>query len=110
VLALAMLVASAGWAQSSSGYFSKVTAKLGENETRGKGLFLQRCSICHLPQLPGRKPPVGPALSGYLQSPTPEKQAAARQKIVDGSPAMPGFRYALQSKDVDDIIAYLKTF
>jgi len=111
-LALALLVLSSSVlsAQSSSDYFSKVTTKLGAAEARGKGLFLQRCSICHLPQLPGRRPPMGPALSGYLQASTPEKEAAARKKIVEGSPVMPAFQYALQSKDVDDIVAYLKTF
>jgi mono/diheme cytochrome c family protein len=36
-------------------------------------------------------------------------EAAVRQKIVVGSSRMPGFQYALQPAQIDQIVAFLKT-
>ena len=87
---------------------------------RGKGLFLQRCSLCHLPQ--GRRlrtsPPLpygpdfrilGPTLNGLFKAAKPEKESAVRNTILEGGPTMPGFQYGLEPKEMDDLIAYLKT-
>lgn len=93
---------------------------LTDQQMRGRGLFLQRCSMCHLPQ--GRRlrsaPPrpyglafhrLAPELIDVLKAPTPEKEAMVRRFIVEGGPKMPAFKYALDAKDVDDLIAFLKT-
>jgi mono/diheme cytochrome c family protein len=83
-----------------------------ERETRGEGLFLQRCSICHLPRNLkfGSPPTIGPALSGQFKSASAEDLKVLRGYILKGGPGMPGFQYGLEPKDVDDLIAFLKTF
>ena len=78
---------------------------------RGEGLFLQRCSICHLdkPLKPKTKPSYGPKLDGLLKNAGPDKEKILRGEILKGMPDMPGFQYALNAKQIDDLIAYLKT-
>jgi mono/diheme cytochrome c family protein len=86
-------------------------AKLSEQETRGEGLFRQRCSLCHLPRKLkfGSPAVVGPDLSGLFKEAGPDKQKLLRGSILKGGPDMPGFQYGLEPKEVDDLIAYLKT-
>ena len=85
--------------------------KLNEQETRGEGLFLQRCSLCHLPRKLkfGSPPVIGPSLSGQFKDSTPDQQKILRGFILKGGPDMPGFQYGLEPKEVDDLIAFLKT-
>jgi mono/diheme cytochrome c family protein len=85
--------------------------KLSEQESRGEGLFLQRCSLCHLPRKLkfGSPPVIGPSLSGQFKDAAPEEVKILRGFILKGGPDMPGFQYGLDSKEVDDLIAYLKT-
>lgn len=85
--------------------------KLNEQEMRGEGLFLQRCSLCHFPRKLkfGSPPVIGPSLSGQFKDPNPDQQKILRAFILKGGPDMPGFQYGLESKEVDDLIAFLKT-
>ena len=85
--------------------------KLSEEARRGEGLFLQRCSICHLPRKLkfGSPPVVGPILSGQFKDANPDQMKVLRGFILKGGPDMPGFQYGLEPKEVDDLIAYLKT-
>jgi mono/diheme cytochrome c family protein len=85
--------------------------KLSQQESRGEGLFLQRCSLCHLPRKLkfGSPPVIGPSLSGQFKDAAPEEVKILRGFILKGGPDMPGFQYGLDSKEVDDLIAYLKT-
>jgi mono/diheme cytochrome c family protein len=85
--------------------------KLNEQEMRGEGLFLQRCSLCHLPRKLkfGSPPVVGPSLSGQFKDSNPDQQKTLRGFILKGGPDMPGFQYGLEAKEVDDLIAFLKT-
>jgi mono/diheme cytochrome c family protein len=86
-------------------------AKLSEQETRGEGLFRQRCSLCHLPRKLkfGSPAVIGPDLTGLFKEAGPDKQKLLRASILKGGPDMPGFQYGLEPKEVDDLIAYLKT-
>lgn len=86
-------------------------AKLNEQETRGEGFFLQRCSLCHLPRKLkfGSPAVVGPTLSGQFKQASPDQLKALRSYILKGGPGMPGFQYGLEPKEVDDLIAFLKT-
>src|SRR6266704_1298055 len=86
-------------------------AKLSEQETRGEGLFLQRCSLCHLPRKLkfGSPPVIGPSLSGQFKDSTPDQQKLLRGFILKGGPDMPGFQYGLEPKELEDLIAFLKT-
>ncbi len=90
--------------QSSSG------TSLSPAQLAGKKLFLQRCSVCHLPPLnvpqdPDPKP-FGPLLNGFVRG--AEKESRARNIILKGTARMPGFQYGLESKQIDALIAYLK--
>lgn len=78
-------------------------------EQAGKKLFLQRCSLCHLPRLntPTMPDPYGPKLNGVVKGTESEMQA--RGTILHGTPRMPGFQYGLQAEDIDNLLAYLKT-
>jgi mono/diheme cytochrome c family protein len=86
-------------------------AKLSEQESRGEGFFLQRCSLCHLPRKLkfGSPATVGPVLNGLFKEAGADQQKLLRGFILKGSPGMPGFQYGLEPKEVDDLIAYLKT-
>ena len=98
-------------AQSKSAETLPGAEKLSEQARRGEGLFLQRCSLCHLPRKLkfGSPPVVGPSLSGQFKDATPDQQKILRGFILKGGPDMPGFQYGLETKEVDDLVAYLKT-
>jgi mono/diheme cytochrome c family protein len=87
------------------------TEKLSEEARRGEGLFLQRCSLCHLPRKLkfGSPPVIGPSLDGQFKDAAPDQLKILRGFILKGGPDMPGFQYGLEPKEVDDLIAYLKT-
>ena len=77
---------------------------LGETELKGRRLFAQRCVNCHggTTQRPG--PPLGQQTVARLGD------SAIREKVAKGSVAMPGFAYTLQPAQVDQIVAFLRTF
>ena len=85
--------------------------KLSEQETRGEGFFLQRCSLCHMPRKLkfGSPATVGPALGGQFKGASQDQLKALRAYILKGGPGMPGYQYGLEPKEVDDLIAFLKT-
>jgi len=82
--------------------------RLNAQETRGEGIFLQHCSLCHLPKLVKPHKSVGPSLTGVLKDASPEQEKAIREFILTGTDNMPGFRYGLKPAEVDDLIAYIK--
>ena len=93
------------------------SSNLSDQEKRGKHIFLQRCSLCHLAKYtkavdwtePAAPAPPGPRLAGLLKGSTPDKEKTVRELILKGSQNMPGWQYALEPKEVDDLIAYMKT-
>lgn len=95
-----------GWAQNKLPAPS--TVKLTDQEERGKGVFLQKCALCHLPKYQKRRTvsALAPALQDVLKK---NKEVAVKGLIMKGSPNMPGFQYNLEPKQLDDLIAYLKT-
>jgi mono/diheme cytochrome c family protein len=98
-------------AQSKTTSPAQAPVKLAEDARRGEGLFLQRCSICHLPRKLkfGSPPVIGPSLSGQFKDAGPDQMKVLRGFILKGGPDMPGFQYGLEPNEVDDLIAYLKT-
>lgn len=84
---------------------------LSERELAGKKLFLQRCSLCHLPPLnePADPDPqaYGPKLNGFVKG--TETEERTRRAILNGTPRMPGFQYGLEREQIESIILYLKT-
>jgi mono/diheme cytochrome c family protein len=91
--------------------------KLTEQQTRGAGVFIQHCALCHLDKTFGTGgskfccvKSLGPRLQGMFKNIDPEQEKAMRDFIVNGGPTyMPAFKYGLTPKEIDDIIAYLKT-
>ena len=75
----------------------------------GKKLFVQRCSVCHLPPLgPGEPRSYARSLTGVVK--TREGEAAVRQIVQNGIPSrMPGFQYGLQPKEIDQLVTFLAT-
>ena len=91
---------------------------LSDQETRGKHLFLQNCSLCHLAtyakmadwkESESTPRPVGPRLAGLFNGATQTQEKVIRTAILNGTDKMPGFKYALNQKQIDDLLAYLKT-
>jgi mono/diheme cytochrome c family protein len=82
---------------------------LNEQQRRGEALFVQNCPLCHI--LSNQKKALGilgPMLQGVYGEDADGD--SLRQLIQQGVPGkMPGFRYDLYPKQIDDIIAYLKT-
>ena len=98
-------------AQTKSAVPAPTAEKLSEQAKRGEGLFLQRCSLCHLPRKLkfGSPAVIGPSLSGQFKDAAPDQMKILRGFILKGGPDMPGFQYGLEPKEVDDLIDYLKT-
>lgn len=98
-------------AQTKPAAASSGVQKLDEQERLGEGLFLQRCSLCHLPRKLkfGSPAVIGPSLSGQFKGATPDQMKVLRNFILKGGPEMPGFQYGLDPKEVDELVAYLKT-
>ena len=98
-------------AQNAPAAVPSAPTKLTEQETRGENLFRQRCSLCHLPRKLkfGSPAVVGPDLTGLFKEAGPDKMKLLIGSILKGSPNMPGFQYGLEPKEVEDLIAYLKT-
>ncbi|MBI2189735.1 MAG: cytochrome c [Acidobacteria bacterium] len=78
---------------------------LSETELLGRFRFRQRCALCHAAQTNLSTVTWGPLLT---QRNVTGREAAVRQRILDGSPRMPAFKYALDTPTIDAIIAYLK--
>ena len=91
--------------------------RLTDQQTRGAGVFIQRCSLCHLAKTSGAggskfccAPALAPSLSGRFANITPDEEQAYRDIILNGGPTyMPSWKYGLTPEEIDDIIAYLKT-
>ena len=75
----------------------------------GKKLFVQRCSVCHMPPLgPGEPRSYARSLAGFVKS--RDTEATARQIVQKGIPTrMPGFQFGLEPGQIDQIVAYLST-
>ena len=88
---------------------------LNDQQRTGRNLFIKNCSLCHLPHKTENKstdpgPAIGPLLNGLFHGQKPLSEQVVRTFILRGVPdKMPGFQYGLEPKEIDDIIAYLKT-
>ena len=77
----------------------------------GQRLF-QQCSGCHSAETSERK--VGPSLKGLFQrrellNGTPADERSIRLKIKKGGDGMPSYERILSTKELDHLIAYLKS-
>jgi len=77
---------------------------------RGETLFTRHCPICHLGRPSESRPFIGRNLRGTLKNAKPPQEAAVREAIRKGNDRMPGYQYALTPAQIDDLMAYLKTY
>ena len=78
---------------------------LSAAQLEGKRVFLQRCSICHLPGMASYST-YGPLLDRKIVASLGEE--TVRDLIARGSARMPGFQYTLKVDEIDKIVQFLK--
>jgi mono/diheme cytochrome c family protein len=78
---------------------------LTDTQKLGQRIFEQRCGICHAPARGGFVM-YGPYLYKNLIN---GSEDAIKEMIRTGTNKMPGFKYGLQSAEIDAIVEYLKT-
>ena len=84
---------------------------------RGREIWYMKCWICHNdytreandPNLA----PVAPTLKELYKRPVllsgqPVNDDTVKTKIREGGPQMPGYKYVLTDKDLNDLVAYLR--
>ena len=80
---------------------------------RGKAVFQQKCSICHFDSSDQKK--IGPGLKGISKRGTFSVNGnkitddSLRAWIENGDQLMPPFKDVLESGQIKDVIAYVKT-
>ena len=79
--------------------------------SNGERLF-QQCSGCHSVDTSQKR--VGPSLKGLfhkreLANGTPANERSIRRKIMNGGDGMPAYERIFSAKELDDLIAYLKS-
>lgn len=80
-----------------------------QQHKRGEAVFLQRCSVCHLPKEMAPYKSFGPSLVGMIGNDDPDREDYIRDFIRNGTNNMPGWKYTLSDDDLSAVIAYLKT-
>ena len=82
-------------------------AAVPEDVHRGRTLWLQRCAYCH----DGVGQPSYRTMGPWIDAETMRQMGDARFRAVvaAGSERMPGFRYAFQPQQLNDLVTFLKT-
>jgi mono/diheme cytochrome c family protein len=80
---------------------------LSESEQTGRAIFQQKCAYCH----DGVGQPTYKTMGDWIGGETVQALGADAMKafINVGTVRMPGFQYTLNSKQIDDLIAFIKT-
>ena len=80
---------------------------------KGEAVFKeQNCTVCHWPDKDTKR--IGPGLKGLfthkkMWDEKPFSEAAVREMILKGGGKMTGFEEQLKGKDLDNLVAFLKT-
>ncbi len=115
LLAVSILFPAVLSAQSRQPSSSAPAPALNEQQRAGKILFLQNCSFCHSPKNQNPKSTaegktIGPLLKGIFAGQNAKSEQTVRTVVLKGvQQKMPGFQYGLEPKEIDSILAYLKT-
>jgi mono/diheme cytochrome c family protein len=81
------------------------TGALNDTQKLGQRLFYQSCVVCHTkPQITSGQ--YGPVLSKNTLN---GQEDALREFISQGTARMPGFKFQFEPRQIDAIVAYLKT-
>jgi mono/diheme cytochrome c family protein len=86
---------------------------LTDDQKAGRRILQTRCAMCHVAEDPGTEAeravargPFGPLLSNARVL---ADEAAVREKILNGGPQMPAYKYSLTASEVTQIVAFMKT-
>ena len=80
-------------------------APLDDAQKLGQRLFYQSCVVCHVkPQITSGQ--YGPVLSKQTLG---GQEEALRAFISNGTSRMPGFKFQFEPRQINAIVAYLKT-
>ena len=114
VIGLLSFAANVTAQSSKPGPSFKPNPNLNDQEKRGQYVFLQRCALCHVTKYgkdvaAPRLPPIWVNLEGLFKNTDSDKETEVRGFILEGTSRMPGWQYTLETKQIDDVIAYLKT-
>lgn len=80
---------------------------------RGKTLFQQKCAVCHYDNSDQKK--IGPGLKGiskrgtFTVSGNKITDDSLKTWIENGDQLMPGFKDGLETAQIKDVVAYVKT-
>jgi mono/diheme cytochrome c family protein len=83
---------------------------LGAKAKRGEAVFQQHCISCHNKKLGDTMPFGPPNLNSIFRGPSPLTTKQAKDIVVHGKGTMPAWGAVLTLNDVDDVVAYLKTW
>jgi len=112
VLGLAFGLAAAGPA----GDAKKKPDKKGKEKlgdvTAGQGVYKNNCAVCHFADKTDKR--IGPGLKGFFKKDKmfddrPVNEETVRDLILNGGGKMIPFKEKLDGKQLDDLMAYLKT-
>ena len=105
-------------AQAPKSSSSDAKPALYDQQRRGEFVFIKNCALCHLrdSERPANAPVVGKEaagvfgveLRGIFKDPAVHEENV-RQIIARGIPKMmPGFQYTLDTRQIDELIAFFK--
>lgn len=82
------------------------------NVAVGQAQFKEKCAVCHWPDKTDKR--IGPGMKGLykrakMYDEKPMNDANIREIIMKGGGKMVGFEESLDAKQLDALIAYLKT-
>jgi mono/diheme cytochrome c family protein len=110
---IASVIVALGISLAAQGRPGTKVGALTPDEKAGRRMFQTRCAMCHVAEDPGTEVepavtigPFGPLLSNARVL---VDEAGVREKILNGGPRMPGYRYALSVEDLTQVIAFMKT-
>ena len=109
ILVLTLSLAAAG---QEAGAPKKNNEKKGPDTSKGQTVFKENCAVCHWPDKTEKR--IGPGLKGLFQREKlsdgrPVNVENVRNIILKGGEKMVGFEEKLDAKEMDALIAYLKT-
>ena len=84
----------------------------GASVAVGQAQFKEKCAVCHWPDKTDKR--IGPGMKGLYKrakmfDERPLNDANIRELIMKGGGKMVGFEESLDAKQLDAVIAYLKT-
>lgn len=113
LLSLAPPLGGQGAKSRSAARPAQAAPQSGADPVAGKQIYKSKCAICHFDTSTAER--VGPGMKGLFQAEKLARSGLApseenlRKLILEGSGTMQPFRGVLTRRQLDDLLAYLKT-